>query len=268
MTLSDQDPAVAAVPAEALAEAVLAEVATVRAGLTAAQEAASTWLPGLVAATARIADLAPVLGADLAGAVRRLERDQAGFAARLDELTVRLESLDGRVATIAAQASADPLTGVLNRAAFTAALEEAVRGAEADGQPLSLLFCDVDHFKEFNDSFGHHVGDHVLRLVARALDRFPGGRHVVGRLGGEEFALAAPERTADQVLKAARRVASALARRTFRMRGTGEALRAVTLSAGVAERRPGEDAASLLRRADAAMYRAKREGRNRVARAE
>ena len=108
----------------------------------------------------------------------------------------------------------------------------------------------------------------MLRLVARALDRFPGGRHVVGRLGGEEFALAAPERTAEQVLKAARRVASALARRTFRMRGTGEALRAVTLSAGVAERRPGEDAASLLRRADAAMYRAKREGRNRVARAE
>src|SRR4051812_25109344 len=187
MTLSDQDPAGTAVPAEVLAEAVLAEVATVRARLTAAQEAASTWLPGFLAATARIADLAPALGADLAGAVRRLERDQAGFAARLDELTVRLESLDGRVATIAAQASTDPLTGVLNRAAFTAAIEEAVRGAEAVGQPLSLLFCDVDHFKEFNDGFGHHVGDHVLRLVARALDRFPGGRHVVGRLGGSKL---------------------------------------------------------------------------------
>jgi diguanylate cyclase len=239
-------------------QALLAELTILRHGLGTVRDAATEWLPGMVGLLLRLTDLARD------GALRA-EDANADLVRTLERLSRALEGLDTRVSEVASLAAADPLTGALNRAALTAALDRAVAHAEAADEPLAVVFCDLDHFKQFNDRHGHNVGDHALRLVASALSAYPDPRRIVARYGGEEFVLAMPGRTGEEALFIAQAIASALARRTLRMRGTGEALGSVRLSAGVSAWRRPDDAGALLRRAEAALYRAKRAGRGRVA---
>lgn len=187
---------------------------------------------------------------------------------RLREAQTEIETLRSRLVKGEEDATTDSLTGIPNRRGFLELLEVAAVRADADRQPLSLLMADVDHFKAFNDRFGHHVGDHVLRLVAHALGQVPeqslGRACVAGRYGGEEFAVLLSAVAAPQACALAELLRESLARRRFIMRGTGETLDQITISIGVAERDQGEDPAEALRRADAALYEAKRRGRNRV----
>ena len=162
------------------------------------------------------------------------------------------------------QALTDGLTGVSNRRGFDEELTAATRRAGASGIPLSLIMIDIDHFKKLNDTFGHQVGDEVLRLVARVINDSVVQTHTTARYGGEEFAVILPETCLEAAVQVAERIRDKIAKRRIVKRSSGTNLGSVTVSAGVAERLAGERCDSLLERADAALYRAKQQGRNQV----
>jgi len=158
------------------------------------------------------------------------------------------------------QAVTDDLTQLTNRRGFMQALEGEVRRGDRFGGSLSLVLLDLDDFKLINDGYGHHTGDEVLREVARTLQNRVRDVDVPGRLGGEEFAVLLPQTD----LPGGKRLAESLRAAVERARiATADRL-TVTASFGVVARSAGESAAELLQRADVALYRAKRAGKNRV----
>lgn len=161
------------------------------------------------------------------------------------------------------QAATDGLTGVLNRRAFTAKSEELIAVALRHDRPLSLLVIDVDHFKKVNDVHGHPAGDAVLRALARMLGAALRTGDVLGRLGGEEFAIVLSETDEAGARDAGERLLQVV--RAARIDHEGTALH-ITVSIGAAVLRAGEDGfAALFARADRALYRAKNSGRDRLA---
>jgi diguanylate cyclase len=158
----------------------------------------------------------------------------------------------------------DALTNVANRKAFDEALHRCCAEADTTGIPLSLAVVDVDHFKKFNDTWGHQTGDQVLRYVASVLARLGAAPRLTARYGGEEFAIIFPGETADVAARALDRVRREIASRALKRRSTNEDLGSVTVSMGVAQRLAGEKAAGFIERADAALYQSKHNGRNRL----
>jgi diguanylate cyclase (GGDEF)-like protein len=154
----------------------------------------------------------------------------------------------------------DPLTGALNRAALEEALQREVEVARRQGTPLGVLFIDVDHFKQVNDTYGHRFGDDVLRAVAHAVSDTIRRSDALYRYGGEEFVVITTHTQPIGCQQLAERIRSNVA--AMGMVG-GRELH-VTVSVGVAGLRTGESCDALLRRADAALYLAKENGRNRV----
>lgn len=168
----------------------------------------------------------------------------------------RLESELRRVA------ETDVLTGVSERRRFIDAVAAALRDAARTGEPLSLLMLDIDHFKAINDAFGHSGGDEVLRTAARRLSDGVRIDDMVGRLGGEEFAILLPRLHGAGAREVAERLRAALSDRPFEVAGKSLPVRA---SIGGAQATGTPDSVdALLERADQALYAAKRGGRNRV----
>jgi diguanylate cyclase (GGDEF)-like protein len=160
------------------------------------------------------------------------------------------------------QASHDTLTGVLNRRAIVAALDRELRRAERANGGLSLALLDIDHFKAVNDTFGHKAGDEVLAGFAELLRRNLREYDHIGRFGGEEFLIIAPEFSGEPATGLYERLRAAVAKAPF---ATSAGAMPITVSIGVAVSGAAPCAESLLAAADAAMYAAKRAGRNRVA---
>jgi diguanylate cyclase len=156
------------------------------------------------------------------------------------------------------------LTALGNRKYFDRALGEAVRVARERGEPLSMMLFDIDYFKSFNDNYGHLTGDQVLRLVAMTLKQNIKGQDITARYGGEEFAVVLPNTAMRQALAVADNIRRAVMSKELKKKSTGEILGRVTISAGVAVLSPRDDPDSLIERADACLYAAKRNGRNRV----
>ena len=159
----------------------------------------------------------------------------------------------------------DPLTGLGNRRYFDRQVEPLFDAMERFGTPFSVLIFDIDHFKRVNDILGHDMGDQILKETATRLLTNMRAVDVVSRYGGEEFMIAMPETTEEEAFQAADRVRAFIAGTPIFV--DGQAL-SVSLSAGVAQARKGEQLREVFRRADAALYRSKREGRNRVTLAE
>ncbi len=180
--------------------------------------------------------------------------------ARIVELQCELISTRERLRY---QASHDILTGVFNRAALTEALDRELSRSRRDGEPVSVLMLDLDFFKRVNDTCGHAAGDAVLREACARFKSALRAYDILGRFGGEEFVVVLPSCEADGALRSAERLRAALGDAPIR---AGEHTLPVTCSIGVGVAlRPREaDAASLLASADAAVYEAKRLGRNRV----
>jgi diguanylate cyclase (GGDEF)-like protein len=151
-------------------------------------------------------------------------------------------------------AETDQLTGIANRRRTTAELVQAVLSARREGHPVSIAVFDVDHFKRVNDTYGHQAGDEVLKRVAKTAAETIRVTDMVGRFGGEEFVIVLPNTTAQTAMSVIERVRIAIE--------TGGRNPGVTVSIGIAELAAGETGESLLKRADQALYVAKREGRN------
>lgn len=184
--------------------------------------------------------------------------DFIGKPPATEELYARLraaERLGAMERELVRMATTDPLSGLLNRRAFFEKAHEAC--ACADG-PLSAIMFDIDHFKQVNDDFGHGSGDDVIRSVANETMSENG---IIGRLGGEEFAIVLRGQTLSDAVKAAERLRLKFAE--IRLATVTKAVK-FTCSFGVSEWRNGESIDDLLKRADIALYNAKRKGRNRV----
>jgi diguanylate cyclase (GGDEF)-like protein len=156
----------------------------------------------------------------------------------------------------------DPLTGVNNRLALVEAIEGLLHGARDDGRPFGVLMLDADHFKAVNDRFGHSGGDEVLLSLVAHVQRVLGRHDVLGRIGGEEFVVLSPGGGPGQTLALGERIRAAI--RSMRLEFDGKTVE-MTVSVGVTAALPAtDDVATLLQRADAALYAAKRAGRDRV----
>ncbi|AWB21663.1 GGDEF domain-containing protein [Methylobacterium currus] len=164
---------------------------------------------------------------------------------------------------LARLAHTDGLTGLPNRRHFDEAFARAREEAAGTGTPLSLVLLDADRFKRYNDTYGHLAGDEVLRAIARVLQRQVREPETACRIGGEEFAVLLPGSTGPEAVARAERIRQALAR--LHIPHVANESGIVTLSLGVAEGVPGEAGGQIFSAADAALYEAKRQGRNRVA---
>ncbi|MCK2055317.1 GGDEF domain-containing protein [Methylobacterium sp. 37f] len=186
----------------------------------------------------------------------------------LSASTDRINKLQQNLIQTRQEASTDTLTAIANRKAFDAELRRCLRQAKASPTTtFSIIMLDVDHFKRFNDTHGHRMGDHVLRLVGRLLSDNVKGRDTAARYGGEEFAIILADADLNAAMTVAEQIRGRLSTQRVIRRGTGETIGQITISAGVAQHRLGESSASLIERADAALYEAKRSGRNKVCRA-
>ena len=196
---------------------------------------------------------------ELARAATRATRLEAGFAEKTRELDVIRDSLTKSEE----RARTDTLTGLANRRALDEFLRKAQTTADW-GEPLSVLLLDIDHFKTFNDNFGHGVGDQVLRLMAKVLREKVREDDLPARYGGEELIAVLPDADLATCAEIAERIRRAVADAKITRRSTGEVLPGITVSIGVAQYRAGETIADLVERCDRALYLAKGGGRNRV----
>jgi len=185
---------------------------------------------------------------------------------KLTRTSDELRALQRQVEQARAEATKDFLTGLLNRRAFHERAAELIEEAREGSTTFSLLMVDIDHFKAFNDRFGHLVGDEVLRFAAKKITDLIKGQDVAARFGGEEFTVLLPRTALEGAAAVAENIRAGFAEARLRKSSTGESLGTVTVSVGVAQHRPGEGLEQLVERADAALYRAKRNGRNRVER--
>jgi diguanylate cyclase len=195
---------------------------------------------------------------------RDMEENNSQLEQRLKASKQEINQLQVNLEAVRSESLTDPLTSLANRKYFDQALEKFIAQSVATSEPLALLLADIDHFKAFNDTFGHLTGDQVLRLVALSVKQNVKGQDIAARYGGEEFAVVLPGTTLRAALTVADHIRRAVMTKELMKRSTGEHLGRVTVSIGVAVLQKGETAQSLIERADACLYAAKRCGRNRV----
>lgn len=211
--------------------------------------------PSTPAALATIIEGLGAATASMIGANERLQNQLASSAAEVDRLRERLERAERASIT-------DQLTGLFNRRGTVERL--AAELLRPDRPALAVALIDIDHFKQVNDRWGHAVGDEVLRFVARHLGDGMTGASAVGRWGGEEFVVILPATAGAAAMMRIDAMRARLAAQLIRRSDDGSTLGRVTFSAGVSVARPGDEVDVLIGRADAALYLAKRLGRDRV----
>ncbi len=194
----------------------------------------------------------------------RMRDTNKALEQRLTLSKTEISNLQHSLEAIRTESLTDPLTGLGNRKYFDRSIDIAVQNALANDEPLSLLMFDIDHFKSFNDSYGHLTGDQVLRLVGVSLKQTIKGQDITARYGGDEFAVVLPNTALRQALTVADHIRGAVMAKELKKKSTGEILGRVTVSVGASMLKPDDDTHSLLERADACLYAAKRNGRNRV----
>ena len=192
--------------------------------------------------------------------LKEREAQVQALRSRLKAMEAETQTLRTQVHEERRQAFTDALTGLPNRFAYEERLEQEFARWQRYGSPLSLVIVDVDHFKRINDNYGHQAGDKALRIIAQELAEALRKTDFIGRYGGEEIVILMPETPVDSAMVAAEKLRK-------RIEGCGFHFRdqrvTITISCGLSEFRKGDDPDSAFERADEALYRAKKEGRNR-----
>jgi diguanylate cyclase len=201
---------------------------------------------------------------DLMASTRNMSRLNAKLSEQLGEAKTEVVELREALESIRTESQIDPVTTLANRMFFDTALADSLRHAQRTGDHLSVLMTDIDHFKKFNDTYGHLTGDQVLRLVAMSIKQNVKGLDTAARFGGEEFAVILPGCDLRGALHVGEQVRKAVMSRELVKRSTGENLGRVTISIGVATFRKDDTPTTIVERADMALYAAKRGGRNMV----
>jgi diguanylate cyclase len=248
---------------------VIGEIDDVMKLITQALGMSANYDSSLMNATQKLAvaqnrDQVKVIVESLVTSTREMRETNKALEDRLTLSKSGISNLQQSLEAIRAESLTDPLTGLGNRKYFDRSIEIAVQNALANGEPLSLLMFDIDHFKSFNDSYGHLTGDQVLRLVGMSLKQTIKGQDITARYGGEEFVVLLPNTALRQALTVADHIRCAIMSKELKKKSTGEILGRVTISVGVSMLKPDDDTDSLIERADACLYAAKRNGRNRV----
>lgn len=182
----------------------------------------------------------------------------------VDQLNAEIKILRAGLEQLNEEVLVDALTGVANRRSFDRELDDCLEASARNGRSCCLLLLDIDRFKRFNDQHGHLVGDRVLRFVAEMIKKSVKGRDLVARFGGEEFAVILPNTEFGGGMAVAQAIVETVANQTLIVGKEKRSLGNVTLSAGLSIYRHGDDAQSLIGRADDCLYSAKAKGRNQV----
>ena len=248
---------------------VLDEIKQVLAMIDAASGTTTSYSESLADASAKLAGtsdretLRAVIERLIEG-TRDMEVNNRKLESSLSASRQEIEQLQQNLAVVRTESQTDALTGLSNRKLFDNALVKALAEAKEKDEPLSLLMADVDHFKLFNDKFGHQTGDQVLRLVAQSMKQNVKDHDIAARYGGEEFVIALPNTVLRSAINVGDQIRRAVMAKELMKRSSGERLGRVTLSVGVALLRGSDTPQSLIERADKCLYAAKRNGRNRV----
>ncbi len=197
--------------------------------------------------------------------IEKVKVSSQSIRKELNEYRRTTQSLSSKLEQTEAKALVDALTNVLNRNAYNMKISQMVREFSRGNAPFCLLVIDIDHFKKFNDQYGHKAGDRVLRSVAASIQESLRASDLVFRYGGEEFVVLLAGTQAENVTKLAEKVRNEVEKDYFIDK---EKKMKVTVSIGVACIQPGDTELSLFERADKALYEAKRKGRNVVVVAE
>ena len=200
----------------------------------------------------------------LIAATREMEQRTKSLEGELQASSAQVSELRDKLDNVRRESLTDPLTNIANRKAFDDAVRAAIEAVQNDGEAVTLLLCDIDHFKKFNDSWGHQTGDQVLRLVASCLSENTKGRDTAARYGGEEFAVLLRSTSLEAATRVANQIRTTVEHKKLVKKSTGDVLGTITISIGVAQIGRGETIDAVVRRADACLYGAKHNGRNLV----
>jgi len=202
--------------------------------------------------------------AHLLASTRSMQASMELMREQIQESKQEITSLQERLERAAEEALTDPLTGLTNRKGLSKAIEQAVLSVEQLNSYPCLLMMDIDHFKKINDTFGHLLGDRVIKVVAETLKNQVKGKDTAARYGGEEFSVLLPETELMDAVKVAENIRLAIERTRIKRASDNQEICRMTISIGVARHKPDEPIMALFERADNALYRSKNEGRNRV----
>ncbi len=198
----------------------------------------------------------------LMAATREMENRTKSLESELQKSSSQVTELRSKLDNVRKESLTDPLTGIANRKAFDTAMDAAM--AASAEETVCLLLCDIDHFKKFNDNWGHQTGDQVLKLVANCLSDNVKGRDTAARYGGEEFAVLLRNTALADAVRVANQIRLGVQGRKLIKKSTGDILGTITISIGVSQFGGDDTAEAMIRRADACLYGAKQNGRDMV----
>ena len=193
-----------------------------------------------------------------------VEQSQQQFDAQMSDMMGEVDSLRNELEQVREESLTDALTGLANRRAFDQMLDEIVNEKSSNSPIFSIVIADIDYFKRFNDTYGHLVGDKVLKYVSKVIKDCVKGKDLAARFGGEEFTLLLPDTDISGAEIVSEQLRSAIAKTNLIDKSVNEDYGKVTISLGVSQYKPNEQPQEILERADQALYQAKEKGRNRV----
>jgi diguanylate cyclase len=210
-------------------------------------------------------DISPeALVAHLLASTKSIQASMSVMRQQIEESQNEIKTLHERLEKSKEEASTDPLTGLANRKGFDKAINASLLASDELKSHPSLLMVDIDHFKSINDTYGHLLGDKVIKVIADTLINQIKGKDTAARYGGEEFCVLLPETELAGAVKLAENIRKDIERTRIKRTKAQEDIGSITASIGVTRYRPKDTAASFIDRADKALYRSKQDGRNRV----
>jgi len=201
---------------------------------------------------------------DLVTNTKEMENSSNFAQQKLQESSKTVQKLQVALEAVRQESLTDMLTNIGNRKSFEENLAANTKQAIADASDMCLIICDIDNFKNFNDTWGHHVGDQVLKAVAHSMKTRVGEIGTTARYGGEEFAILLPNMSLENARKTADTIRVSISQRSMKRKSTGESIGKITCSFGVAKYRLNEHRNEFIERADAALYKSKANGKNMV----